>query len=279
MTRGGFSFLLLVLLSNTHIDLFLWLTKLFHYSPAIDGRYLFEEVERHSCKRGLHHGGIVFVSAKGVAGLGKAGGDGQGGSDKSGQQVPPEVYIALTYAGTAFLFTLSVPLILYGLNKLLNKIEDCFGCGPSSRKEKLAQKQLEHQQQNGRKQMFRTMKNGLNPNDSSQSFDQLSPSNHDIQQIASISLRLSRDQHQNQIHTKSNQQPLLTPAFENRDVINGADMGCNNYINLKASSNETSNGANGNHTKTTSKQVNGKQQQSPILSLDVAGSCAVNFAN
>lgn len=81
-------------------------------------------------------GGLVSLAdAKGVAGLGKAGGDGAGGSDKAGQQVPPEVYNALTYAGTAFLFTLSVPLILYGLNKLLNKIEDCFGCGPSSRKE------------------------------------------------------------------------------------------------------------------------------------------------
>lgn len=78
---------------------------------------------------------VSFAQAKGVAGLGKAGGDGTGGSDKAGQQVPPEVYNALTYAGTAFLFTLSVPLILYGLNKLLNKIEDCFGCGPSSRKE------------------------------------------------------------------------------------------------------------------------------------------------
>lgn len=77
------------------------------------------------------------VEAKGVAGIGKAGGDGSGGVDKAGQQVPPEVYIALTYAGTAFLFTLSVPLILYGLNKLLNKIEDCFGCGPSSKRQKL----------------------------------------------------------------------------------------------------------------------------------------------
>lgn len=76
------------------------------------------------------------AEAKGVAGMGKVGGDAVGGSDKAGQQVPPEVYIALTYAGTAFLFTLSVPLILYGLNKLLNKIEDCFGCGPSSRKAK-----------------------------------------------------------------------------------------------------------------------------------------------
>lgn len=79
---------------------------------------------------------FLYVEAKGVAGLGKAGGDGSAGSDKSGQQVPPEVYNALTYAGIAFLFTLSVPLILYGLNRLLNEIEDCFGCGPSSRKGK-----------------------------------------------------------------------------------------------------------------------------------------------
>lgn len=79
---------------------------------------------------------LLFADAKGVAGLGKAGGDGTGGSDKAGQQVPPEVYNALTYAGTAFLFTLSAPFILYGLNKLLNKIEDCFGCGPSSKREK-----------------------------------------------------------------------------------------------------------------------------------------------
>lgn len=76
---------------------------------------------------------FLEVDAKGVAGLGKAGGDGSAGSDKAGQQVPPEVYIALTYAAIAFLCTLSVPLILYFLNKLLNKIEDCFGCGPSSR--------------------------------------------------------------------------------------------------------------------------------------------------
>lgn len=88
---------------------------------------------------------LLLAEAKGVAGLGKAGGDGQGGSDKAGQQVPPEVYMALTYAGTLFLFTLSVPLILYGLNKLLNKIEDCFGCG-SSRRERKA-KQLKQQQQ------------------------------------------------------------------------------------------------------------------------------------
>ena len=86
---------------------------------------------------------LLFAEAKGVAGLGKAGGDGQGGSDKAGQQVPPEVYIALTYAGTLFLFTLSVPLILYGLNKLLNKIEDCFGCGPSNRREKMMKENLE----------------------------------------------------------------------------------------------------------------------------------------
>lgn len=83
-----------------------------------------------------------LADAKGVAGLGKAGGDGSAGSDKAGQQVPPEVYNALTYAGTAFLFTLSVPLILYGLNKFLNWIEDCFGCGPSSKREK-KQKALE----------------------------------------------------------------------------------------------------------------------------------------
>lgn len=76
---------------------------------------------------------VLFAEAKGVAGLGKAGGDGTGGADKAGTQVPPEVYNALTYAGGAFLLTLSVPLILYGLNKLLNKIEDCFGCGPASK--------------------------------------------------------------------------------------------------------------------------------------------------
>lgn len=85
---------------------------------------------------------ILFVSAKGVAGLGKAGGDGSGGSDKAGQQVPPEVYNALTYAGSAFLLTLSVPLILYGLNKLLNRVEDCFGCGPSKRRQKRKEKAL-----------------------------------------------------------------------------------------------------------------------------------------
>lgn len=83
-----------------------------------------------------HFGFLLLAEAKGVAGLGKAGQDGQGGSDKAGQQVPPEVYTALTYAGTAFLLTLAVPLVLYGLNKLLNKIEDCFGCGPSSKQNK-----------------------------------------------------------------------------------------------------------------------------------------------
>lgn len=90
----------------------------------------------------------LLAEAKGVAGLGKAGGDSQGGSDKAGQQVPPEVYNALTYAGTAFLFTLSVPLILYGLNKLLNKIEDCFGCGPSSKKSKQKQTVTKQKQSN-----------------------------------------------------------------------------------------------------------------------------------
>jgi hypothetical protein len=92
---------------------------------------------------------FLLAEAKGVAGLGKAGGDGQAGSDKAGQQVPPEVYMALTYAGTLFLFTLSVPLILYGLNKLLNKIEDCFGCGSSSKEKRAAErmKQQHHYQQ------------------------------------------------------------------------------------------------------------------------------------
>lgn len=90
---------------------------------------------------------ILFAEAKGVAGLGKAGGDSQGGSDKAGQQVPPEVYNALTYAGTAFLFTLSVPLILYGLNKLLNKIEDCFGCGPSNKKSSNKKQATDNQRQ------------------------------------------------------------------------------------------------------------------------------------
>jgi len=89
--------------------------------------------------------GILFAHAKGVAGLGKAGGDGQAGTDKGGQQVPPEVYIALTYAGTAFLFTLSVPLILYGLNKLLNKIEDCLGCGSSKKRAELEGKKDQSQ--------------------------------------------------------------------------------------------------------------------------------------
>jgi len=81
----------------------------------------------------------ALVQAKGVAGLGKAGGDGGGGSDKAGQQVPPEVYNALTYAGTAFLLTLSVPLLLYGLNKLLNWLEECCGCGSAARKQKQKQ--------------------------------------------------------------------------------------------------------------------------------------------
>lgn len=95
---------------------------------------------------------ILSAEAKGVAGLGKAGGDSQGGSDKAGQQVPPEVYNALTYAGSAFLFTLSVPLILYGLNKLLNKIEDCFGCGPSSKSKSKVKQQAQQKQKKQRQQ-------------------------------------------------------------------------------------------------------------------------------
>lgn len=71
---------------------------------------------------------LLFAEAKGVAGLGKAGGDGSAGTDKSGQQVPPEVYNALTYAAIAFLMTLSVPVILYGLNELFNKLQVCLGC-------------------------------------------------------------------------------------------------------------------------------------------------------
>lgn len=104
---------------------------------------------------------LSLVEAKGVAGLGKAGGDGTGGADKAGTQVPPEVYNALTYAGTAFLFTLSVPLILYGLNKLLNKIEDCFGCGPASKKKRISERQLENQQ------LFEKQANSNKLNDSS----------------------------------------------------------------------------------------------------------------
>lgn len=77
---------------------------------------------------------MLLVDARGVAGMGKVSGDGQSGSDKVGQQVPSEVYNALSYAGSAFLLTLSAPVILYSLNKVLNKIEDCFGCGPSSKK-------------------------------------------------------------------------------------------------------------------------------------------------
>lgn len=77
-----------------------------------------------------------LVLCKGVAGLGKAGGDSTGGADKAGQQVPPEVYNALTYAGTAFLLTLSVPLILYGLNKLLNFFEDCCQCNSKDQRKK-----------------------------------------------------------------------------------------------------------------------------------------------
>lgn len=99
---------------------------------------------------------LILVDAKGVAGLGKAGGDGQGGSDKAGQQVPPEVYNALTYAGSAFLLTLSAPVILYSLNKLLNKIEDCFGCGPSSKKKTINEKQQSlNNQQNDHHQKYK----------------------------------------------------------------------------------------------------------------------------
>lgn len=92
----------------------------------------------HPSRRIRRHEIITLADAKGVAGLGKAGGDGQGGSDKAGQQVPPEVYMALTYAGSLFLLTLSAPLILYSLNKLLNKILDCFGCGPSNKKQEVS---------------------------------------------------------------------------------------------------------------------------------------------
>lgn len=88
----------------------------------------------------LYQPPVIYAEAKGVAGLGKAGGDGTGGSDKAGQQVPPEVYNALSYAGSIFLLILSVPFVCFGLNKLLNKIEDCFGCGPSSQKEKQRQR-------------------------------------------------------------------------------------------------------------------------------------------
>lgn len=111
--------------------------EIVHPSPLV-ANYVGDEIGRSL---------FLYAEAKGVAGLGKAGGDGGGGSDKAGQQVPPEVYIALTYAGTAFLFTLSVPLILYGLNKLLNKIEDCFGCGPSSKRKKLGERQKLHQKE------------------------------------------------------------------------------------------------------------------------------------
>lgn len=90
---------------------------------------------------------ILLAEAKGVAGLGKAGGDGSGGSDKAGQRVPPEVYIALRIAFEGFLLTLTMPVIFYVSNMLLNMILDCFGCGPSSKKKKLEQLNDNKQQQ------------------------------------------------------------------------------------------------------------------------------------
>lgn len=117
-----------------------------HQEAEFVGTQIEGSPEARSRRRSRTFAPILFAQAKGVAGLGKAGGDGQGGSDKAGQQVPPEVYNALTYAGTAFLLTLSVPLILYGLNKLFNRIQDCFGCGPSSRRKALEACKLKKQQ-------------------------------------------------------------------------------------------------------------------------------------
>lgn len=94
-----------------------------------------QHLEQFNTTHYSNHFFPLIAEAKGVAGLGKAGGDSQGGSDKAGQQVPPEVYNALSYAGSIFLLILSVPFVCFGLNKLLNKIEDCFGCGPSSKRQ------------------------------------------------------------------------------------------------------------------------------------------------
>lgn len=93
-----------------------------------------EDYENQTPRKQPETSFMLLVDARGVAGMGKVSGDGQSGSDKVGQQVPSEVYNALSYAGSAFLLTLSAPVILYSLNKVLNKIEDCFGCGPSSKK-------------------------------------------------------------------------------------------------------------------------------------------------
>lgn len=144
----------------------------------------------------------LLAEAKGVAGLGKAGGDGQGGSDKAGQQVPPEVYMALTYAGTLFLFTLSVPLILYGLNKLLNKIEDCFGCGPSSRAKRAKQKELLKQ-----KSQMSSKNDSQNGNNQNQPLNSISSLVDQVGPPDSQSTQNSKHSHQNQrLHLQMLQQ-------------------------------------------------------------------------
>lgn len=170
---------------------------------------------------------LLVADAKGVAGLGKAGGDSTGGSDKAGQQVPPEVYNALTYAGTAFLFTLSVPLILYGLNKLLNKIEDCFGCGPSSRKSK-------NKPTNGITNDNTSSNNNDNNNTNNNNNDATNDDNNN-----SISAQLQNQQSQSQLQQQQQIQIQLGQQLKEHSQLS-------NHITTTTHSNNNYNG-NTNH--------------------------------
>lgn len=199
-----------------------------------------------------NNGGITIAEAKGVAGLGKAGGDSQGGSDKGGQQVPPEVYIALTYAGTAFLFTLSVPLILYGLNKLLNKIEDCFGCGPSSKKEK--QRQAEQEKKLVQEVGGRNDNNDQTKPSLAGQFTSINGLSHQNQQLH---LQL-----QQQDPTKFNQQLPFTTLMTNGNSSRG-----NNASNNFSEPNDN------HHIQSNSRQTSGY----PSPAQNGADSCVINF--
>lgn len=186
--KETFAFILFVFLSDIQIDFL----SIKHYGHPLDrhNQDLCNSSVPEDCYYNEHDASclhtMLLAEAKGVAGLGKAGSESQGGSDKAGQQVPPEVYIALTYAGTAFLFTLSVPLILYGLNKLLNKIEDCFGCGPSSKMEKTKIKQEQQQQQQQQQ---------ANSNKSNNSQEQFSPLRQQFHQNQQLHQQLMRQQY------------------------------------------------------------------------------------
>lgn len=210
---------------------------------------------------------ILLAEAKGVAGLGKAGGDGSAGSDKAGQQVPPEVYIALTYAAIAFLCTLSVPLILYFLNKLLNKIEDCFGCGPSSKKngerdtKSLAKSSRHNQISSSTSQKHRSMPGKplrLDGNANNRNANLVRQNNNYIQNAAysaeQMSAKLAATSKKSQLHsTRKSHKDEKKIKSKSTSTISLSESNSSNSITNSSTSTTTSNSNSNSNTESISK--------------------------